>query len=435
MKSCRSWFCILTFLCVFPAEAQQTILLRVPVSVQAPGNNGMMTAWTDGERYWVDIAYLTMFLGYEVEVMDEGSLVIARDARGILTFDARQGILTVNREERITGMETMFGTKEQLLIHLDALQVAFGSDLSWDEDALTLRLSSRATLFDPGQFGQRNKLGAERPVNVLFPRRRRILGGMRINYNLSHQWNLEDGHVFDAGGVVSAAMLGGVVRSAISPENPNVSYTFETSSPLLTQVGVSWARGMQLPSLRATNAPLVPRRIFGERTLDGTTIPHAIIRGKVGGTLVEQVQADREGRYAVRVPVFYGTTRSSVEVQPLGEPPMDEVFYYDLTPQTSLPPGTVQYDLSFEPDQKRMTADARIGVHRRLTLQGRGGMNPARARAGATLRVGGTLYTEMSADVLNESGFVRVHLWKSQGGGRTVVPSLRGKQSTIPSER
>ena len=417
MKSCRRWFCILIFLVAPAAAAQKTVLFRAPVSVQAPGHNGMMTAWTDGERYWVDIAHLTKFLGYEVEVMEEGSLVIARDARGILTFDAGAGTLTVNREERLTNMETMLGTKGQLLIHLDAIQTAFGSDLSWDEDTLTLQLSSRATLFDPGQFGQRNKLGSERPVDVLFPRRRRILGGLRINYNLRHQWSETGGHTFDAGGTVSAAMLGGVVRSVISPDNPNVNYTFETGSPLVTRVGVSWARGMQLPSFRVTNAPLVPRRIFGERTLNGTTIPHAIVRGKAGGTLVEQVQADREGRYAVRVPVFYGTTRSSVEVQPLGEPAMEEVIYYDLTPQTALPPGTVQYDVSFEPDQNSGTAEARIGVHRRLTLQGRGGMNPTRARAGATLRVGSALYTEVSADVLHETGFIRASLWRSRGGG------------------
>ena len=397
-----------------PSARAQTVLMDVPLALQAPRYDGIMMAWYDGTRFWVDVAELTTLLGYEVYAADSLQ-VTARDARRSLAFDAVNGTVEVNREARLVDMESMLGPEGQMLVHLDALQIVFDPDLEWDEAGLTLRVSSAAILFDPTKFGRRKRLGSEPPARVLFPRERKLLGGVHLNYDLRHIWSRESGSAWSARVRTTAAMAGGVVRANLSRRNPSASYTLTMNQSWLTRLQISYRSGAQLPSVRVTNRPLTPIRIFGERTLRGQTLPHAIVRAKVGGTPTDQAQADRSGQYALRVPIFYGTTRSSIEVEPLGEDPMPPIYTYDLTPRSALQRGRLEYDAQMDPQSARSSAVVSYGVSNRLTVRGTGGLKPTRTVAGVTVRLLNALIMEADTDVLQGTGAVRFRSWRPGG--------------------
>ncbi len=95
--------------------------------------------------------------------------------------------------------------------------------------------------------------------------------------------------------------------------------------------------------IQISNTPLLPRRVHREELRRGTTIPHAIVRGSVSGAVSEQVQADQEGRYAIRHLVFYGSTETTIEATPLGRDPIEVDATHWRVPYGILPPGEVEY--------------------------------------------------------------------------------------------
>ena len=115
----------------------------------------------------------------------------------------------------------------------------------------------------------------------------------------------------------------------------------------------------------------------------------------------------------MRLPLFYGTTRSSIEVEPLGEDPMEPEFMYYLTPRSALPRGRLQYDLRAS---DRGTMEIAYGVSNFWTVRGTGGIKPNRGIAGVTARLLPAVVAEADADLIQGTGSARLRHWQGRSG-------------------
>ncbi len=331
--------------------------------LHAPNYRGIWPAWHDGEAFWVQPQPFMELLNYEVLVSDSTELVV-RDQRHSITFDYRSDRILVNQEERVTGKYTLDGTAGEKLVSVDALQEAFGSELVWDREGLTLTLSSAATLFDASQFGDRRVLDMDPPPDILFPHARALLGGLHIGYTLRHEWDAQRGRSFSPSARISTHLVGGTVRADVGHRHHTLSYTYEVDTPWITKIEA--LRRPDGVGIQISNTPLLPRRVHREELRRGTTIPHAIVRGSVSGAVSEQVQADQEGRYAIRHPVFYGSTETTIEATPLGSDPIEVDATHWRVPYGILPSGEVEYSAYISPSPSVALG---WGLNAKLTLQ------------------------------------------------------------------
>ena len=173
-------------------------------------------------------------LGYEILFSDSTELT-TRDQRRAITFNYAENRIHVNGEERDVVDFAMVGADGQMLITIEALEEAFGPDLVWDKNALTLRLSSAATLFEPSRFIER--AGMESPQEVLFPRQRAWLGGVHIGYTVRHEWHERTGRTFTPVARVAAHVAGGTMRWHVSRTSASqVHYALDFKSRWLSRI-------------------------------------------------------------------------------------------------------------------------------------------------------------------------------------------------------
>ncbi len=385
----------------------QAILVNAPLVLDTPARDKNIMAFHDGEQFWIDVTGLATHIGYETLEADSMHVTL-RDASRVMIFDGQQGTVSVNQEIYLTTLDVLRGPDGEMLISLSALSAAFGSDLDWDESALTLRLSTNPVLFNPGP----NPSTLTKPAKLVFPRELGLLGGLHIYYDASHQWSQIEGSQFSVNARASAAVAWGVLRANLSLKRPSASYAVELNHPWLTSVSASWRKGDELPGFQMTNVPLIHPRIFAERIHSGVTIPHAIVRASLGGNQSDQVQADGEGRYAIALPVYYGTTRSELDVTPLGQPPLTTQYGYELTPQTSIRKGHLQYHIEYN---HRWTASVAYGINDRLTVRTDASTDPYRARIGSTARLLRSLYLEVESDPIDQSANAKIRQWRNWG--------------------
>lgn len=390
----------------------QPVLLEAPLVLHAPAHRGIWPAWYDGEHFWAEVEPLMEMLGYEIVASDSTELAV-RDRRHAIRFAFAEERVEVNREVRHTGYFAMMGPAGKMLVTLDALQDAFGVDAVWDVNTLTLTLSSSATLFDPSQFGPRRLLDVEPPQKILFPRERVWLGGVHVAYSLAHQWHQERGRSFTPTARVTADLAGGTMRWFLSRGRSDLRYIVDIQRTWLTRVEATQLTSGGLPDLRVSNRPLHPRTVHREEVLSGTTIPHAIVRGKVFGTVTEQVQADQAGRFTVRHPVLYGSTEASVEVETLGGDPIELFEVNRLTPSNLLPAGKLEYGVTVS---KNPAGEIFWGVSDRLTVGASASKTPETTTLRATVLPLPTMHVSGEVDVLAWSGRGSLRWWRPWGG-------------------
>jgi len=382
--------------------------------LQAPGYQGIWPAWFDGDRFWIQAQPFMERLGYEVLFSDSTELT-TRDQRRAITFNYAENRIHVNGEERDVDDFAMVGSDGQMLITMEALQEAFGSDLVWDQSGLTLRLSSAASLFEPSRF--RGHAGMEPPQEILFPRQRAWLGGVHIGYTMRHEWHERTGRTFTPVARVAAHVAGGTLRWHVSRTSTSqIHYAMDFKSRWLSRIEAG-QYGDEL-GVQISNRPLHPRRVHREAVQQGITTPHAIVRGRVSGAVSEQVQADREGRYTLHHPVFYGSTETTIEVEPLGGDPLEVIESHWLTPYAMLPPGHLEYKahLSAIP-----SGEIAWGMSSWLTLQA----SVLHSPRSAALRVHAlplpTMNMDAEVDLIEHSVRGNFQWWRPWGGLDGVV--------------
>jgi len=379
-------------------------------------HTGIWPAWFDGDQFWVEPEALMKLLGYEILLSDTTELAV-RDQRHAILFRYTENAIQVNEDVHHHEPFSMIGSDGNVLITIEALEHAFGTDIVWDIDALTLQLSSAAMLFDPTQFAE-----PEDPP-VLFPRERTWLGGVHIGYTLSHRWYQHTGRTLTPVGRVAAHIAGGTMRWDVSRHTSRLHYTIDLDTPWVTRIQVGQIGdgfGAQI-----SNRPLDSRQIHREEVIQGSTIPHSIVRGKVSGAIREEVQADLAGRYRLQHPVFYGSTETEVEVEPLGASPKELSKTYWLTPSEILPAGVIEYDVTLS-DQPYGRLS--WGMSSRFTIQASATRFPQTVMVRALALLRPTMNLDVKADVLERSATGQFHWWRPWGGVNASTQMYQDRQ-------
>ena len=393
----------------------QTVLMKSPIVFQAPQYQRMMNAWYDGDAFWIDPAEVFVALGYEV-VSNDSVQTVARDARQSLSIHYGQGTASVNQKVVVGGgVMTHEGDGGQHLIQMSLLQSMFADDIDWDPNTLSLKISTQAALFNPGDISTRRSLSFDTPDNIMFGRSRALFGGLLLEWEL--QQSIINGHhrIRPRGGyavnVASATLEGDLV-----PETASSRIIIPIDRPWLRWVEASQrtAGHWEQTELRISNTPLAHPRVYEERTLDGSTAPHALIEARVAGELVDRFQADGRGRYALRAPLLYGSSETVITATPLGGYPEVARRVFTLIPRYAVPKGRFYYSVSAS--RGGGEASASVGVTSRITMRGGAGYGQSRRTVGATYLVTDGMSIDADVDLKQESLDVRYDWWTPHAG-------------------
>ena len=323
--------------------ATAQVLMEVPLLLEVPGKEQMVRAWYDGEIFLVDGRELFYALGFTVQF--QGAQLKALDAR-------RQHVFAC----------ASLPQGNTCKIALSDLLSGFGNALHFDRNRLELRASSVARTFDVRALRERQNSWIEAPGPHLFDRTRTLWGGLMVSWQVRH----------DAFGVrpyiqLTGSVLHGTVGATIGDDYTWVYRYDRPRSKWLTQVEAGrYTNGST--GLSITNVPLARQHLQSVRTIQGRTAPHALIQAVISGEVVDQVQADAEGRYELQTPVWYGTIKLEVRTQPLGGVRATSELHYQFTPTSLVPPNKVYYSAHVKEDAYAI--NLQYGLHERLTLRG-----------------------------------------------------------------
>ncbi len=206
--------------------------------------------------------------------------------------------------------------------------------LAFDEAMLTVMPSAAA-------FGrQRAPFRLDRPAAVqhahgplLYGRTRKFIGGTQLSYRMTRSQRPAGEANYNGFLQLGASALGGHVSAAgtlsRTGDRPataavrSLGYVLDfPGTPALTRADIGRSSTYQWPvrqsydGIRLGNLPLSTRHLQHPAEIKGVTEPHALAIASVDGVVVDQAQADGQGRYVLQVPVRYGTSHAEVEISP-----------------------------------------------------------------------------------------------------------------------
>ena len=411
---------LLTLVCAGALQAQ-AVLMEAPVVVTAPGYSGGVITWYDGSRFWIDPEGLLRDLGYRVTRLP-GRLEAVDGSRSMtLDFEGETASVSSGPLQFIGPIAR--SPYDLPMVTMESLESVFDGDLTWDEENLSLQLSTSARLFDPSQLSTRRRLPSEGAAPLLFGRSRGWFSGAVLSYHATHTARAAAPHSFTARVDYAASMLGGALRGSISRHTRLVRYIYDFRSvPGLTRVEAghlaNGRAGLDAPDLgvRLSNGPLAPLRMHSDRMITGIGEAHALVRAEVGGQITDQAQADRLGRYSLRLPVYYGSTHATVTVDPLGPAPPRTTAYHTIVPDDVLPPKRLFYEVALG---ERGYGLVEYGLARRITLRasaGYDGLTLSRASASLAAMPLNTMRTSAEVNLIERSARARVSQWMPWGG-------------------
>ncbi len=374
--------------------------------VHAPGFQSIVRAYHDGDRFFVDVARLFELLGYAVTRRQQH--LTAADAQHTFMLDFVRMEASSPEGEPASFAGSMLYDDGRYLVAAEWLGQLFGADVHFDEARLSLQLSSAAERFNTFALGPRSFLYSEAPGPLRFGRERRLLGGLIASWHATQGWDRGRSVYTDASVHFASSILGGSLRGFVGSTS-EITYLYDRpGSMLLKQLELGRMAGGHRHALRLSNLPLVSPYLQRTAALEGRAEPHAMVEVLAGGQVVDRAQAGQDGRYRLRMPVFYGSTEAVVRVQPLGGAQSYEERRYILTTSSLAPPGQLHYDAVLG---QRSTVQARYGVLPQLTAR-------ASAQYHGSLGVGVTAnpwpFVVLSADMAWPGHRVQAHarLWR-----------------------
>ena len=388
----------------------QTVLMKSPIVFQAPQYQRMMNAWYDGDAFWIDPAEVFVALGYEV-VSNDSIQTVARDARKSLLIHYGQGTASVNQEVVVEGgVMTHESDGGHRLIQMSLLQAMFADDIEWDPNTLSLKISTQAALFNSGDISTRRSLSFDTPDNIMFGRSRALFGGLLIGWEIQ-QSIINGHHTIQPRGGYAVNIASATLEGDLTPKTASSRITVPIDRPWLrwVEAGQVTAGHWEQTELRIGNVPLAHPHVYEERTLDGSTTPHAIIEARVAGELVDRFQADGRGRYALRAPLLYGSSETVITATPLGGDPEVAKRVFTLVPRFAVPKGKFYYSVSAS--RGGGEASASIGVTSRISMRGRAGFRHSRRTVGTTYLVADGMSIGADVDLKQESLDMRYDWW------------------------
>ncbi len=366
-------------------------LQETPWTVSAPGalfSSIPVLAWWDSEagRYYIDIADFFDRLGFDVAAQD--SVVEARGSGRIFTVDFLTGRVSQDLSEPVDLVSgDFFASEGRYYLALEGAQKMFTTAaMRFDSATLHIRLSTAAV----ASVGSRQAVSdglAHGPL--LYGRSRRILGNTHVNYRLTRSDRQAGSPNYNGGFQVHANALGGrlAAEGSLAMTQGHTTTRFRSlnylldfpDSPLLKRVEIGrmsmyeWPLRTTYDGVRLSNMPLSTRYVQREAVVRGIAEPDAIIAASVGGVLADRVRADAQGRYALRIPAYYGSSQALLEIAPPGGGPPTTVTRHLFIGEDLLPPGAFWYDARVGRDGFDDTlfgfGQARYGISQSLSAE------------------------------------------------------------------
>ncbi|MCY4205133.1 MAG: hypothetical protein OXE92_05340 [Bacteroidetes bacterium] len=321
--------------------ATAQVLMEVPLLLELPGRQELIRAWHDGEVFLVDGKEFFQALQFTVQI--RGANFEALDTHHHHIFPC-------------SGLPIDHSCKILLTDVLGRL----GTALHFDQKRLHLSASSVASTFDVDVLRERRASWIEAPGPHLFGHTRNFWGGAMVNWQLRR----------DAFGVhPSLRLTGSALLGTIEADLGNYSaWAYRSDWPRgkwLTQVEIGREANGGAGAL-ITNIPLARQRVQRVRAIRGMSAPYALIQAMISGEVVDQVQADAEGKYQLNVPAWYGTTKLEMYTRPLGGGHILSDSHHLLTPSSLNPPGKMYYQLRVREHEQAL--NLRYGLRKRLSL-------------------------------------------------------------------
>ncbi len=313
--------------------------------VQAPGFSAVVRAYHDGSRFFVESATLMERLGFVVE--RQGLQLVATDVTGRMELDFARKAAIRHDGSRVSLSGQAHHADGRFLLTVQVLEVLFGSDIHFDERRLTLQLSSAATQFDAAALGPRLTLDSEVSGPLRFGRERPLLGGAIASWQVTGQWRRIEPIMMQGTLHLTASILGGALGASLGG-TPVASYLFDRPrSRWLTRLEAGrlvLSDAAPVDAVRLSNMPLAALHVQRMAVLRGHATPHALVEALVGGRVTDRARADSRGRYALRVPTYYGSTEAVVRIQPLGGAAVRQERHYALATASLAPDHRLEYD-------------------------------------------------------------------------------------------
>ena len=382
------------------------VFLEVPLLLESPGQQDVVRAWYDGDRFYVDAGMLLEMLGFTLS--QEGAKLTAVDANRRIVLDFALMRALVPTEISLKGSALLDG--HRFMLSMEGLEHLFAADLHFDPDRLELRISTAAERFDATALHSRQIMWNEAPGPLRFGRRRTVLGGLMASWHLRR-----DPYYTNAGVQFIGSLFGGTVRGVIGSAGAAGTVLFDRpSARSLTRLELGQFSG-GLRGIRLSNLPLARRQLHRIKQVSGQAEPHALVKALISGQLVDQVQADAAGLYELRTPVWYGTTRLELYMQPLGGAASTSQMRYLLTDYALVEPGRLYYDVRFGRNglEEVGLAEFRYGLLPRLTLRSSAdSRRRGQYQAGLTINPLSFVSVSLDASVPSRHWLKRLRMWR-----------------------
>ena len=337
----RSWLSIGALLTAPLADAArqpQTVLLEVPVMLEAPGHSSMVRAWHDGADFYVDASALLRQLGY----------VITRSESHLTAQDAQHSYVVACAS---------LGAPE-CMVRPEVLAQAMGNQLFFDQERLHIHAASRAVDL------KRTRTGGDSEIPLQFGRTRALWGGLMAHWELQNH-----SHARAARVRLTSSALYGTLRVTLD-HAPSLTYAFDLPrSRWLTSAEIGRIAPLQ-SWVRLSNRLLARRTVQRMATVTGAAAAHAFVEARLGQTVVDHAYADASGVYQLNIPARYGTSEVTIHERPLGGRPPSVSRYHWLTLSALEPPGRLHYDITLARSihGAATSVEARYGLRPRLTV-------------------------------------------------------------------
>ena len=419
------------------AQQPEYILQELPLLLDSPDQQGYMRAWYDGEVFYFDLVALFEYLGFLVA--DHGETIDALDIsrRFSLSLAGDSAYALIPGVEEAVDISGLFWRTvgDRVLITAEGLKLLFGSDITFEEERLALRLSTRAERFTLERTARPLPFSAA-PGPLRFPMPRNILGGMTADYTA--YWSHGRAKPNYAMHTVHQALWGSIQATVVDGKRTMGSYIFDRpESRTLTRVEVGWMHSGYNEfrssdwAFRTSNKPLSSRALQRRARIRGITSPHALVEVNVGGAPVDRVEADANGRYELRIPVWYGTTQALIKTTPLGGGTVQTERRLFNVGRELIPTRTFFYDAFVGP---WTFARAEYGLYDRVTVRASGGRRwkysgePDRLSVGGSTSLLRRLMISADSDLASSDSEVKISGWLGRSTLDFAVGSLRGRR-------
>jgi hypothetical protein len=412
---------ILLFLFVFASAVKGQkddfmFIFRHPVA-----GSYYVNAMQSKGQYYLPMGELFSLLGIHVEKGESAHSFIGAFPGNVQyeILPKHRTIVRGRESHRLEQSDFCIGDMDLFLLP-DVFEAHFGLQFSINLNTMVISLHSDHPLpAEERQQRERARRGLQKQepygldFPLIYPRNRRALGAGVVDYALAVSGN-EQQQRFNytvAGGI---EFLGGDLQGNIFgnyggkdfrniTSDVNWRYVIDDNLFLTTlQAGNINTTGLlrhRITGVAVSNEPIMPRRIYDNYIVDGTTTPESEVELYVNNRLYAYTKADELGYYRFDYLLSYGTVRLSTRIyKPSGQIIVRENQLQ--IPYTFLPKGTLAYNIQGGKTDNELTADNQQGEY---TMHGGiaiGISNALTARAGAEYFSGGSepyYYTGLSA--------------------------------------